>query len=390
MGVFISPTSSADTPVIILDATAASDAVTAAGAENGDYWRGMLASGPQRLAANLGGRVGVVVNDGKVWPLALGDGSRGQAYPVSLHTHYIAYPRDELHLVRSPLVRHAARQGFALFDGLARLAQVDRMVQWNSWLLSTNLPSEGLAAAAPEVTAALCKRFPRHAILMRGLHPYLDPHLPDRFEAAGYGLYTARQIYLFDGRKPDFLKSYNVKTDLKTLRRCDTHKLVGPDDLSEADAPRITELYRLLYLDKHSPHNPAYNETFVRQALRERWLDFRGLRHVSGRLDAICGNFQMDGVATTPFFGHDTKQPPSLGLYRLLVARLLEETAMAGRVLNYSSGAGPFKRHRGAIPVIEYNAIFTRHLTAPRRAAFAILRLLVNGPGRRFLEKEGI
>jgi hypothetical protein len=226
--------------------------------------------------------------------------------------------------------------------------------------------------------------------LVRNLHPYLDPHLPDRFAAAGYDLFTARQIYLFDGRRPEFLTRYNVKTDLKTLARQTTHRLCLADDFTEDDAPRIAELYRLLYLDKHSPLNPAYTVEFVRRALRERWLDFRGLRHVSGRLDGVCGCFLADGVATTPFFGHDTSQPPTLGLYRLLVARLLQETAAAGRVLNYSSGAGAFKRHRGAIPVIEFNALYTKHLPPVRRAAYAALRLLINGPVRRFLEKEGV
>jgi hypothetical protein len=365
---------------------ACSDAAT----ENAAYWRAFLSEGPAALAANYHVRVGLVAHEGRVWPVTLGDRPRAEAYPASLHSHYVAYPRAELDLVPSPALRRAARAGFTLFDGLARLARVDRTVQWSSWLLSTNLHAPGLAPAAPEVTAELVRLHPGHAILVRNLHPYLDPHLPDRFAAAGYDLFTARQIYLFDGRRPDFLNRYNVKTDLKTLARQTTHRLCLAADFTEDDAPRIAELYRLLYLDKHSPLNPAYTVEFVRRALRERWVDFRGLRHVSGRLDGVCGCFVADGVATTPFFGHDTTQPPTLGLYRLLVARLLQETAAAGRVLNYSSGAGAFKRHRGAVPVIEFNALYTRHLPPVRRAAFAALRLLINGPVRRFLEKEGV
>jgi hypothetical protein len=390
MAVSTLPTLSAEAPSILLDAAEATAACADAATAQASYWRAVLSEGAAAFAENFRVRTGVVAYQDRAWPLVLSDGPSGSAYPASLHCHYVSYPRDELHLVRSPVLRSAARAGFNLFEGLARLAMVDRTVQWNGWLFSTNPQPPDIAAAAPEITAALVRRFPHHAVVVRGLHGYLDPHLPARFATAGYDLFTARQIYLFDGRNPEFMRRYNVKTDLKSLRRLPSHRLIGPDEFDQADAPRMTELYRLLYLDKHSRHNPVYTVDFVRRALRERWLDFRGLRHSSGRLDAVCGSFLADGVATTPFFGHDTTQPPALGLYRLLVARLLEETAEAGRVLNYSSGAGAFKRHRGAVPVIEFNAIYTRHLPAPRRAAFGLLKLLINGPGRRFLEDNGV
>ncbi len=380
----------ADGPARLLWGAAALAACNDAATENAAYWRGLLAAGPQSLVGNYHVRAGLLVHDGRAWPLTLGHRPSAEAYPASLHSHYVRYPKAELHLVPSPLLRRAARAGFTLFDGLTRLARIDRTVQWSSWLLSTNLHPPDIAATSPEITATLVRFFPAYAVLVRNLHDYLDPHLSSRFDSVGYHLLAARRIYLFDGRTPDFLSRYNVKTDAKALRRLASHRLVTVDDITEADAPRITELYRLLYLEKHSQLNPAYNLHFVRQALRERWFDFRGLRHESGRLDAVCGSFHAHGTATTPFFGYDTTLPPSLGLYRLLVAHLLEDTAASRRVLNYSSGAGAFKRHRGAIPVLEYNALFTRHLPPLQRTAHALLRLFINGPGRRFLENTDV
>jgi Acetyltransferase (GNAT) domain len=390
MGASILPILSVEASPLLQWDSDAVDACSLRTTENSGYWSSILTEGAGRFVDNYRVRVGLISNEGQSWPVTSTERIERQAYPASLYSHYIAYPCAELGLVSPPLLRRFARVGFSLMDGLVRMARIDKTVQWSSWLLSTNLHAPGIAAAAPAVTAMLVRKLPRHAVLVRNLHSFNDVHLLERFEASGYDLYTARQIYFFDGRRPEFLTRYNVKHDLKCLKRSAEYRLVGADDITEEDVPRITELYRLLYLDKHCGLNPAYNIEFVRRAWRERWLVFRGLRHSSGRLDAVCGYFFAAGVASTPFFGHDTSLPTAVGLYRMLMAQLLQETADTGRILNYSSGAGAFKRHRGAIPVIEYNAIYTRHLAAPRRAAFVLLRLLVNGPGRKFLESSGI
>jgi hypothetical protein len=358
--------------------------------ENAAYWRGILAAGPGRWIDNIRAEAGLVVFGGGAWPVTWTDRAGGDAYPASLHSHYVAYPRAELHLIRGAWSRRGARVGFGLLDAWLRLARADRAVQWSSWLFSTNLHAAGTAAAAPEVTAQLVRLFPGHAIVVRNVDGFDDPALPERFAAAGYGLCTGRQIYFFDGRTREFLGRSVVKRDLKALAQLQHYRPVGADDLTEADVPRIAELYRRLYLEKHSRLNPAYNENFVRGALRDGWLAFRGLRHESGRLDGVYGSFEAGGVRSVPFIGYDTALPAEPGLYRMLVAMLLRDTAAAGRLLNYSSAAGEFKRLRGAVPAIEYNALFTRHLSAPRRAAFAVLRLLANGPGRRFLESAGV
>jgi hypothetical protein len=74
----------------------------------------------------------------------------------------------------------------------------------------------------------------------------------------------------------------------------------------------------------------------------------------------------------------------------MLVALLLKDVADERLLLNYSSGAGDFKRRRGGEPVLEWNAIFTRHLDPSRRAGFLGLRELANRVGKPFLESRKI
>ena len=57
----------------------------------------------------------------------------------------------------------------------------------------------------------------------------------------------------------------------------------------------------------------------------------------------------------------------------LLVAMLLKRVAEEGTLLNYSSGAGDFKRRRGGEGCLEFNALYTGHLPFSRRLTFSLL-----------------
>lgn len=358
--------------------------------ENHGYWRGVLEEGSAAFAPNLRTRPGVVTAGGGVWPITVNDTIEDNSYPCSLHTQYVRYPRAELALVPTRGQRLAARAGLVVMDALLRIAEADRVVQWSSWLYSTNLHAPTTAAAVGPVTAALAAAFPRHAVLIKNVHEADGTGLPGALALAGYRSITSRQVYLFDGRTKDFAQKSTVKRDLKELGQLRSHHVVEHDAFTEEDVPRVTELYQRLYVEKHSRLNPRYTRRFVSRALRGRWLEFRGLRHVSGRLDGVSGCFTHGGVTSTPFIGHDTTLPTDLGLYRHLVSMLLQRVAERGQLLNYSSGAGDFKRRRGGRPVIEHNAVHTAHLPKARQAAFRLLGGLVDRVGRRFLEENQI
>lgn len=358
--------------------------------ENAGYWRGVLLHGPETLAENLRTRPGLVWHRNRFWPLTRNERVEGNSYPCSLHTQYVAYPRTELGLVPSPVQRRAVRGGLALFDVLLRAARVDRVVQWSSWLWSTNLHGPELREAVRPVTRALVAAFPCHAILLKNVHGFEPDGVAEALIESGYDLVTSRQIYLFDGRRGDFLAKSTLRRDLREFAGPSDYRVVEHDELTARDVPRIADLYRQLYVGKHSPLNPRYSEKFVALALRERWLEFRGLRHRNGELHGVYGCFSAGETTSTPFIGYDLRQPADAGLYRRLVCRLLSDVAERGRVLNYSSGAGEFKRRRGGQPVIEFNALYTRHLPAIRRLAYVLLREAANRLARGFLERQRI
>jgi hypothetical protein len=356
------------------------------------YWALFVRERPEKLAANFHATAAVQRLNGRLWPLSINHGEGGEegAYPCSLLTQYVRYPLAELSLVPSRLLRIGAWAGLALLGVALRLGRVDRSVQWSSSLLSTDLHDPALGAEAGEAARVLSERFPDRAILIRNIHAFGHPDLPDRLRSCGFELFTSRQIYFFDGTTGGFGARSDVKRDWKALRSLKDYTVVEHSQFACSEVPRILELYRMLYLEKHSMLNPQYTERFVEEALQGGLLEFRGLRHSSGRLDGVFACFSRGEVTSTPFIGYDTTLPAELGLYRLLVALLLQRVAGDKVLLNYSSGAGEFKRRRGGEPAIEWNAVYVRHLPWHRRAAYRLLQFSANRFGRRFLEDNQI
>ncbi len=354
------------------------------------YWRMFLEETPGALAPNLAAQSGVVRIGDRLWPISVHEPGGKLSYPCSLATQYVRYPLEELALLKSPWKQVGAWCALQGLGGILEACAVDRTVQWSSSLLSTNLHASGLLEDAPEVTAALVAAFPQHAILLKNIHGYEDSLLPGRLEKLGYKLIASRQIYFFDGRKADFLSRSDVKRDLKMLVNLPGYSIVNHDNFKINDVPRIVDLYKKLYLDKHSRLNPQYTDFFVARAWKERLLEFKGLRHDSGRLDAVYACYRKSGTTSTPFIGYDTTLPSDIGFYRMLVGMLLRDVAEAKLLLNYSSGAGEFKRRRGGEPAIEWNAVYTRHLPVVRRSGYQFLGMLLNRFGRKFLEDNHI
>jgi len=354
------------------------------------YWKRVVGEG-FRPAVNLGGRPGWVTHGGSGFPVTVHERRKNDAYPVSLMTQYIDYPRAELDRLPGGAPRLAARIGLAGLGLILGVARADRSVQWNSWMFSTNPVPEGLPRSIEAVTRALTREFPDHAVVLRNVDGLGAPGLAGRLTEHGYRLLTARIVHLFDARGGGLVQTSTLRRDRKDLERGDGYRWVSPWEIEPSDAGRIAELYRRLYLEKHSWLNPQYDEPFVRAAIRDHWLEFHGLRDGKGTLVGVLGFFTLDERLTTvPFIGYDTTLPAELGLYRRLFLRLHGEVGRRRQLLNYSSGAGDFKRRRGSIPTVEFNAVYERHLPQSRRMAFRVAATLLNRIARPWLESSGL
>jgi hypothetical protein len=349
------------------------DSVAMANQPNAAYWRFFLERGADSVAPNLTAEPGILGYGSAFVPVTIDRDERDTSYPCSLYTQYVRYPLGEMRVLQSAFARQAARVGLWTLGTVLGCARVDRVVQWNSWLMSTNLLPSLSLKEIKNTTDLLSCRFPEHAILVKNIHDREDATLPHKFIEAGYHLIPSRKIYFFDGETAGFLSKRNVKQDLAALGKLKEYTPVEHQEFLPEDAPRILRLYEQLYLEKYSRLNPRYSLAFVENALKHRFLEFRGLRHTSGRVDAVFACFRREKVASTPFVGYDTSNRLGHDFYRLLVAMLLKRVAEEGTLLNYSSGAGDFKRRRGGEGCLEFNALYTGHLPFSRRLTFSLL-----------------
>lgn len=335
--------------------------------------------------ANLSSQLKVLDLGDWLFPVSINDGDElapsGEAntYVVSPVTAYGDYALEELlrlkktwlELIGSPLLR-----GLRL---IMRRAGLDRVVQINNWLLSTNLypagwTGEGLEQLLPQ----LVLEYPHHALVFRSLNEVSNSGLIAKLRSLGFIPVPSRQVYLFGGRgSAEFIKCRNNQIDSRLLSSVPLQQVEGADFTPE-DFVRAQQLYDLLYLHKYSRLNPQYTAQWLRAGRDQGWLKLRGLRQDGGELLGVVGWFDMDGVITAPIVGYDTGADNRLGLYRLLTQLCVQRAAREGRLLNFSSGAAHFKRLRGGEPAIECSLVYIRHLPLRQALVWRLLAGFLN------------
>lgn len=316
------------------------------------------------------------------FPVSLnsGGGRSDNCYVVSPLTTYVAYAKEELSRLHRPWLEWPLT---GMVNGIAKLlesAQLDRLVQVNNWLLSTNLyPHEWQGDDIPELTRLLVETYPDHAISFRSLNHFSNHALISRLQSQGYIAVPSRQVYLFDGSQGErspMLHRHNTKVDYTLLRRSG-YRIVEGHDLSDSDFPRLEELYNQLYLEKYCLLNPQFTADWLRCGQREGWLEIRVLRTDAGRIDGVLGWFANERILSAPIVGYDTTLPQRNGLYRMLTCMCLQEAVARRCLLNFSSGAAQFKRLRGGQAEIEYSMVYSRHLPASRQRVWRLLSLIL-------------
>ncbi len=321
------------------------------------------------LVGNLTVAVEAYESAGRSFPLTLNDRSEApNCYICCPSSAYIDYAIDETrNFISSPLLQRAIRMLIGLCAPLVRASGLDHQVQVNNWLYSTNpvplLDRNAVAQMRDDLTA----RFPDRAVLIRSLNEIADPSTIAALKAEGFRLLAARQIYIFAGRGPAMTN--DMKRDRKRLRTT-PFEMVGDADFTEADYARAEELYRMLYLDKYTPLNPHYTARYIAEMHRRGILQLAGLRRLGGELVAVTALSKNGRTLTQPIVGYDTGLPVSEGLYRMMMVLAQDHATAHGLFFNMSAGAAAFKRLRGAVATVEYNAVYAGHL--PRRQRVAV------------------
>lgn len=333
-------------------------------------WVSLVAArGLPRLVGNLRAALDCF----EQWPLTVNEAEYDNAYTASFYNTYITYLSKELGplgMWRLPL-----RGVLGALGVWFRLCRVNRIVQINNWLLSTNpVPPE-----FPERWGSLLGRYPDHALVFRSLNEGFHSALLERFAGEGWQLLPSRLVYRFDGLGAGFLRKDDVRRDLKLLQDGRFHWL-EQEHFSDAHWADVSSLYLELYRGKYACENPAFSDEFFRLCGQHLGWRMLLLLDAEGRSVGVTGWWRRHGVLIGTVVGYRLELPQSWGLYRRLMTRVLLEAAEQGCWLNLSSGAGAFKRSRGGVGTLEFMACYHRHLPWWRRLPFWWLGRML-GPG---------
>lgn len=327
-----------------------------------------------------------------LFPVSVNDGddAPNNSYVVSPLTAYTGYADYELERLGRTWLTWPLRSLTKIIGKRLKAAHLDRIVQVNNWLLSTNLyPGNWHGTDLSAVTRLLVDAYPDHAIGFRSLNRHSNPELIDQLYALGYLSLPSRQVYLLDARlgaESPFLTRRDNRRDAKLLADT-TYRIVLGRDINEHDFIRLEHLYNLLYLNKYCPLNPQFSADWLRCGLRDGWLELTALRSPTGSLDGVVGWFTNGHILTTPVVGYDIALPQTLGLYRLLCRIRLNEAVRRRCLLNLSAGAAQFKRLRGGLPEIEYSLVYVGHLPAARRRVWQLLEKVLHTVGVPIMRK---
>lgn len=341
-----------------------------------EYIAPLMSRGPQRFMDNADVDLRVAICEGHLVPLVLSRSGRRNSEICDLRAHYIRYVPMQFERRGRPWAARVSRLRNVPAGILMTLGQLDRVVYINNFLVSTN-PSLPLSTQQlRRLRDRLIELYPDRPLVVRSVNRRVDPAGDAAVRQAGFSMMRSRTVYLFDPASPEVHRRGNVKRDRKLLEQ--THYRVVTDrDRLLAAVPRLTELYRGLYLGKHPSTNPAFVERFFAHLLeREIWA-FVGFES-DGVIDSFTSWFDDGGYLIGTAIGHDLNRPPSDGLYRLPIAYLLREGRRRGLRLNLSAGADEFKRSRGGRATHEFDAIYDRHLPLRSRLGLAYLRTASN------------
>ena len=351
----------------------------------------MLASSPKYIA-NVQAGLQLVGTDNNLLPLVLGKRIKGktQSYVSSPIAQYIDYGKREVELeMGRGWMYYTSVPLLNVLGMICHWGKMDHAIFVNNFLLSTNLYPALEISEIVEIRDLLLNNYPDRSIVFRSVNTHLNAPLLKALKQAGFRQVFSRQVYIIDPKTGIHRQKRALKLDTKLESQLEGFSWEGSESLNEADAGRILQLYKELYIRKYSPINPQFTETFFRESIRKQQYQYRVLRHQK-KIVAVIGYYLENGVMTNPIIGYDQSYPKKMGLYRMLTLETIREAERQGVVFNMSSGASHFKRLRGAQPAMEYNLVYDKHLPLSRRLPWTLIKQLSDRVVIPIMQKKGL
>ncbi|MDP3736937.1 MAG: hypothetical protein Q8R02_06080, partial [Hyphomonadaceae bacterium] len=136
------------------------------------YLEAFATQGSQTLIANLRTQMMGLRSGDRIFPLTINEAEYGDAYVCLPHSAYALYAKDELRIENVGVWTPALGLLASSAGALLRAARVNRIVNLDNWMLSTNLHGDWRGEDVPDIRRFLATRFPDHMIATRCLNEW--------------------------------------------------------------------------------------------------------------------------------------------------------------------------------------------------------------------------
>ncbi|GMU03676.1 hypothetical protein KH5H1_77990 [Corallococcus caeni] len=309
-------------------------------------------------------------------PLAVNDTEYDNSALHSTFSRYITLQMTGVTAEAFGAARAAVMRGAMHTVGaLLKAAGINKVVLVDHWLVLRNVHSQPTGEQVDRITAFLAERFPHHAIVFCALNPAGYAPLLNTLVERGYALlYAAHTRMTLPLQEVSKQVRENRRRDARLLE-ASGYRVVDGREVPDCE-PRLEELYRALNGGKYHT-NLQFTQEWYRWTLRQGLLTYK-LAVKDGRVDGFYAHHVSQGVLFSPLFGYDLSLPQELGLYRGLVFQLMNDALDVGLTIELGPGADPFKSMRGSVPLPRWSAVYTEHLSGPRRLAWRALQRYAN------------
>lgn len=336
----------------------------------------MIKRGSRIFVSNAQAQVYVLKIHDHILPITVNEKEYDNSYVAS---NYYVIPFIKEWLVQKPNLKWVGKPVLWAFGKCLRVLKVNKVVFINNWLLSSNLYPQISPPFLQEVKQFLTQKFPDHVLMFRNVNVFKEMSLMHALQKEKFHIMLTRSVFVYDPKKKKELSSkalYHHRSDVRLFDKLG-YKVISHNDFSEKDIPRMLELYRKAYIEKHTPFSPAYTHEFLLSAMEEGFFRFIGVCK-DGKLDGVIGCIEHNQVLSPLFFGYETRSEHAAELYRMTMILVIEEAEKRGLILNDNSGGSKPKKYRGMRPFPEYTAIYDSHLPWGRKLFWTSMTGLVN------------
>lgn len=340
------------------------------------YWKEAVKKGLHQYIDGAVQSAAILAIENKLLPLVINKGkqTKNQSYVVSLLSQYFDYSREEI--LKGSKYSKAEKLIAQWFFPIARLGAkfmgFEKVVFVNNFLFSGNLYPDLNLSLLGKALAILKLNYPNYAIVFRSVDEKGNPELFNSLEQNECRPLSARLLYYLDFDETNIKKKRPLQQDIKRWGKQEEFTAQIIEELDPQTLYKIKDLYRQLYLEKHSAFNPSYTEKMLYALYHSKLLEFHGILF-QNELSAIQLVWKRQGKVTTPFIGYNQELPREQSPYRHMNVLLTQLAQQNACLLNMSSGAESFKKQRGGKPVFEYNLVHYQHLSTLRQLIWKLM-----------------